>query len=154
MLISQASAREVAASLDKRGYTYDVVSVQATFEESKVGVYGRWQEGRAAFERGESQLGGRPVPSDFANNLITPDGKSATEESAKWLSERGEGVVSFRQYRRGSATPEIDQVKHDGKLIARRAATARQIFPKAHEVSKTLRSMKRPGSDRGTGIGD
>ncbi len=154
VLKSQASAREVAASLDKRGYTYDVVSVQATFEESKAGIYGRWQEGRAAFERGESQLGGRPVPSDFANNLITPDGKSATEESAKWLSEHGEGVVSFRQYRRGSAMPEIDQVKHDGKLIARRAATVRQTFPKAHEVPKTLRQMNRPGVDRGTGIGD
>lgn len=154
VLKSQASAREVAASLDEHEYTYDVVSVQATFEESKAGIYGRWLEGRAAFERGESQLGGRPVPSDFANNLITPDGKSATEESAKWLSEHGEGVVSFRQYRRGSATPEIDQVKYDGKLIARRAATARQTFPKAHEVSKTLRSMKRPGADRGTGIGD
>ena len=143
VLKSQASAREVAASLDRRGYTYDVVSVQATFEESKAGIYGRWLEGRAAFERGESQVGGRPMPSDFANNLITPGGKLATEESAKGLSERGEGVVSFRQYRRGSATPEIDQVKHDGKLIARCAATARQIFPTAHEVPKTEPSWGR-----------
>lgn len=61
VLKNQASAREEAASLDKRGYTYDVVSVQATFEESRAGIYGRWQEGRAAFQRGESQLGGRPV---------------------------------------------------------------------------------------------
>ena len=95
------------------------------FEESKAGIYGRWQDGRVAFERGESQLGGRPVPSGFANNLITSDGKSVTEESAKGLSEHGEGVVSFRQYRRGSATPEIDQVKHEGKLMAQHAAAAR-----------------------------
>lgn len=119
VLKSQGSAQEVAATLDKRGYTYDVISVQATFEESKAGIYGRWRDGRAAFERGESQLGGRPVPSDFANNLITPDGKSATEESAMWLAGNGKGVVSFTQYRRGSATPEIDCVKVDGKLVDR-----------------------------------
>lgn len=154
VLKSQGSAQEVAATLDKRGYTYDVVSVQATFEESKAGIYGRWQAGREAFERGESQLGGRPVPSDFANNLVTPEGKSATEEAARWLAENGKGVANFRQFRRGSAIPEIDQVKQDGKLMARRAATARQGFPKGLGVPKTVGKPNRSGRDRGTGIGE
>lgn len=131
-----------------------MVSVQATFEESKAGIYGRWQAGREAFERGESQLGGRPVPSDFANNLVTPEGKSATEEAARWLAENGKGVASFKQFRRGSAIPEIDQVKQDGKLMARRAATARQGFPKGHGVPKTIGKSNRSSRDRGTGIGD
>lgn len=154
VLKSQGSAQEVAATLDKRGYTYDVVSVQASFEESKAGIYGRWQAGRDAFECGESQLGGRPVPSDFANNLVTPEGKSATEEAARWLAENGKGVASFKQFRRGSAIPEIDQVKQDGKLMARRAATARQGFPKGHGVPKTIGKSNRSGRDRGTGIGE
>lgn len=154
VLKSQGSAQEVAVTLDKRGYTYDVVSVQASFEESKAGIYGRWQAGRDAFERGESQLGGRPVPSDFANNLVTPEGKSATEEAARWLAENGKGVASFKQFRRGSAIPEIDQVKQDGKLMARRAATARQGFPKGHGVPKTIGKSNRSGRDRGTGIGE
>ena len=154
VLKSQGSAQEVAATLDKRGYTYDVVSVQATFEESKAGIYGRWQAGREAFGRGESQFGGRPVPSDFANILVTPEGKSATEEAARWLAENGKGVASFKQFRRGSAIPEIDQVKQDGKLMARRAATARQGFPKGHGVPKTIGKSNRSSRDRGTGIGD
>ena len=154
VLKSQGSAQEVAATLDEGGYTYDVVSVQATFEESKAGIYGRWQAGREAFERGESQLGGRPVPSDFANNLITADGKSATEESAKWLAENGKGVVSFTQFRRGSSTPEIDQVKNDGKLMPRSVAAARQAFPKANEAQSRAPKIHRPGVDKGNGIGD
>ena len=154
VLKSQGSAQEVAATLDKRGYTYDVVSVQATFEESKAGIYNRWHDGRVDFESGKSQLGGRPVPSDFANNLLTPDGKSATEESAKWLAENGKGVVSFTQYRRGSSTPEVDQVKQGHKFVSRNVATARQAFPTAHRVPGAVHKMNRPSSDRGTGIGE
>ena len=141
VLKSQGSAQEVAATLDKRGYTYDVVSVQASFEESKAGIYGRWQEGRAAFERGDSALGGRPVPSDFANNLVTPEGKSATELSAKWLAENGKGVQSYTQYRRGLDMPEIDQVKVDGKLVARNSG---QTSPsKSSEPSKPVAPRNR-----------
>lgn len=124
--------------MDKRGYTYEVVSVQASFEESKAGIYGRWYEGRAAFERGASALGGCPVPSDFANNLVTPEGKSATELSVKWLAENGKGVQSYTQYRRGSSMPEIAQIRVDGKPIDRndrvkhggRSATTGPVAPR------------------------
>lgn len=154
VLKSQGSAQEVAASLDKRGYSYDVVSVQASFEESKAGIYGRWQEGRAAFERGDSALGGRPVPSDFANNLITPDGKSATEESAKWLAENGKGVVSFTQYRRGSSTPEISQVKINGKLVERSNGEASHAVNRDPSPTRSRPSISRikPGPASSTSM--
>lgn len=149
------SARAVMARLDDQNYTYDVVSVQGTAAESKAGIYGRWESAHRDYLEGKNELGGRPVPSEFANDTFPdPSGPSTTQEAARWLADHGKGVICFQQYRRGADGPEIDLVKQEGKLTARRVAIARKAFPTAHEVPKTLRKMNRPGAGRGSGIGD
>lgn len=112
------SARDVAARLDAQGYTYDVVSVQGTAAQSKAGIYGRWEGDYREYLEGKNELGGRPVPSEFANSTFPdPAGPSTTESAARWLAENGQGVVLFQQYRRGVEGPEIDLVKQRGKLV-------------------------------------
>lgn len=131
------SARDVLTRLDGQNYSYDVVSVQGTAAESKAGIYGRWEYDYRAYLEGKNELGGRPVPSEFANGTFPdPDGRSNTEHAAKWLAGNGVGVQSFTQYRRGSDMPEIDQVKIDGKLVERNSG---QTSPsKSSEPSKPV----------------
>lgn len=114
------SARDVMARLDRQDYTYVVVSVQGTAAESKAGIYGRWEYDFRQHLEGKNTLGGRPVPSEFANSTFPdPNGRSTTELAARWLAEHGEGVQQFTQYRRGVDLPEIAQQKIEGKLYDR-----------------------------------
>lgn len=114
------SAHDVMTRLDRQDYTYDVVSVQGTAAESKAGIYGRWEKDFREYLEGKNILGGRPVPSEFANSTFPdPNGRSTTEFAARWLAEHGEGVQQFTQYRRGVDLPEIDLQKVEGKLYER-----------------------------------
>lgn len=122
------SAKDIMERLDGHNYTYDVVSVQGTAAESKAGIYGRWEDAYREYLEMGNELGGRPVPSEFADSTF-PDsqGPSTTEIAAQWLAESGKGVQCFQQYRRGIEGPEIDSVKVRGRLISRSSIPRKEL---------------------------
>lgn len=137
VLANDGAAESVKAMLDGKGYSYDVVSVQASKELTKAGIQDRWEKDYRKHLMGENsqegRLGGRPVPSEFANNMYGSDGISVTERTAFRLAKDGEGVSSFRQYRRTEATSHVlekDLVKRkDGQLVSKQAARQHSAFP-------------------------
>lgn len=155
VLKSEESAQNVAGRLDHEGYTYDVVSVQGTAQESKKGIYGRWEDNYRQFLLGGNDLGGRPVPSEFANGTFPdPNGPSTTQHSAQWLAEHGGGVQRFMQFRRGQLAPEIDQEKVNGVLVSRNIATSRKTLPTTYRKPSSGLEPKTPGTDSGLGKGE
>jgi hypothetical protein len=155
VLKSESSARDVATNLHRAGYTYDVVSVQTSAEISKAGIYHRWASEYAKFLGGKNELGGRPVPSEFASSVF-PDkrGPSTTESAARWLAENGRGAQSLQQFRRSENRPptkEIDLVKRHGMLVPRAEALHQTGLPLASRppVGKPhLGKAQRPGIER------
>lgn len=76
VLANDGAAQSVKTMLDGKNYTYGVVSVQASKELMKAGIQDRWKNDYRKHllgaESKEGRLGGRPVPSGFANNLYVP----------------------------------------------------------------------------------
>ncbi len=137
--------------LDSRNYTYDVVSVQTSKELTKSGIQDRWESDYrkhlAGEESREGRLGGRPAPSEFANNMYGPDGVSITEETALKLAKEGVGARTLQQYRRQegrSFTLEKDLVKRDGMLVSKLVARHQPIFPQSSRGSG-MRQARDPG---------
>lgn len=155
VLGSHGKAEELARTLDRTGYTFEVVSVQTTPEISRASRHDRWREPYELFLQGQHALGGRPVPSEFANDLFPPDrGPSLPEQNALWLAENAPGCVRYRVFRRTDAAAghalEIDKTRSEpgAPLLSAAEAKARQAAIFGRQQNGPQRSV---GRERGTG---
>lgn len=151
VLRSEDSAQAIGTALERRGYSFEVVSVQTTQEMSEASIHSRWEEPYRAFLAGENQLGGRPVPSEFARSVFPAGGgPSLPEQHAQRLAESAPGCVRYRVYRRTDADTghklEVDKsrLKFGAPLlsVAEAKAQSAAIFGRAQN-----------GPSRRTGLG-
>lgn len=151
VLGSQKKAEALAETLVQAGYTFEVVSVQTTAEISRASRHDRWREPYELFLQGRHELGGRPVPSEFANNMFPDDGGSSLpERSAEWLAENSPACLRYRVYRRSDADGghvlEVDKRRvSEGDPLLTRAEV------KAHRAASFARSQTGPLRSSGLG---
>lgn len=158
VLSNDKAAETIMKTLDAQEYTYQVVSVQASMELTKAGIQGRWEQDYRAFLNGENtkegRLGGRPVPSEFANSVYGINGVSVTEAISRKLAEHGKGAVSYQQYRRSEGQPhvlEVDLIRSEGKLVPVPHSNAKTGIMNDAKSTLAERIARRADGIKGTG---
>lgn len=152
VLGSQAKAEALGETLAQAGYTFEVVSVQTTAEISRASRYERWREPYELFLEGKHELGGRPVPSEFANNMFPEDGgPSVPERSAQWLAENSPRCLRYRVYRRADASGgHVLEVDKSRESVGAALLSAAEL--KAHRAAGFGRSQAGPLRGQGLGV--
>lgn len=129
VLKNEAAAQRVREQMSEHGYQFTVVSVQTTEEVSRASIRSRWEGPYREFLEGKNELGGRPVPSEFARSVF-PAGEavSGPERSADWLRQNSTGCLEYRVYRREEGQPhqlETHLKRESGAWVSASLADAR-----------------------------
>lgn len=132
VLSGEREAIALGAQLERAGYGIDVVCMDVSAEVSEHQIRERWREAyQKTLEGGGDLMGGRWVPSSFAQHVLNgPGGRPLPVSSSETLA-RGVGAVSrYRVFSRESVdaptvlTTDLARIRAGGPLIERSAAQA------------------------------
>lgn len=101
VLSNPAAAVELGRTLERAGYTVEVVDVEVPYELSQTRIAQRWRGAYTQALEGdpEHRHGGRWVPEDYARSVYAGDGPRAlSQESATALATSCPAVVRYRRY--------------------------------------------------------
>lgn len=101
VLSNPSAAVELGRTLERAGYTVEVVDVEVPYELSQTRIAQRWRGAYTQALEGDPQHrhGGRWVPEDYARSVYASDGPRAlSQESATALASSCPAVVRYRRY--------------------------------------------------------
>lgn len=101
VLSNPAAAVELGRTLERAGYTVEVVDVEVPYELSQSRIAQRWRGAYTQALEGDPQHrhGGRWVPEDYARSVYASEGPRAlSQESAAALASSCPAVVRYRRY--------------------------------------------------------
>jgi predicted ABC-type ATPase len=149
-VLSDADAAvRLGRQLERAGYGVDVVCLDVAPEVSEHQIRHRWREAyEATLHGGKDLMGGRWVPSSFAQHVLEgPGGRSLPAVSAERLAHEVGAVNRYRVFTRTGVdaptrlTTDLSRVRRDSPLIDSEAAA----------VYRTVRGPQRPHHRRGRG---
>lgn len=147
VLKNTAAAEQVQRQMDSHGYQFMVVSVQTTEDVSRTSIRARWEGPYREFLVGTDELGGRPVPSDFARSVFRVGSTSGPESSAEWLRRNSTNCAEYRVYRRKEGQSHRLEVhlKRSGKDW--KSADATEAKARQHSAFPMPNPARDPGPE-------
>lgn len=153
VLANPTRAIELGNLFQSAGYQMRVLDVETTREISTARIEARWRSARIEALEGNTELGGRWVPSDFTRAVFNPDGTSRPEQSARMLAETFPTVTNYQLYRVHELTAgpqlevEITRTAPGEPLMERLKEQARQTNPnstanRAQAITKHLTNLE------------